>query len=121
METISQFITEYILIPHAHAAASQEFLALMGRINDNVINPIIIILFTAAFALFTIGLYNLFGSNDNTEGLEKGKRHLVWGIVGMAIMVSVFGIMKFVTGSLGITNVDPSNQIDASVLVKPSR
>lgn len=116
---ISQFIAEYILIPQVYAAPSQEFLELIGRINDNVINPIIIILFASAFVLFTIGLYNLFGSNDNTDTLAKGKRHMLWGVVGMFIMISVFGIMKFITGSLGITNVNPSNQIDASVIVNP--
>ncbi|MCA9351999.1 hypothetical protein KC866_01215 [Patescibacteria group bacterium] len=120
MEHLLTIVREYILIPHAYAAPSEKFIQLMERINDNVINPIIIILFAAAFVLFTVGLYNLFGNQDNTDAMEKGKRHMVWGVVGMAIMISVFGIMRFITGSIGVSNVNPETQIDASVLVQPS-
>jgi len=118
MNYFNQFVAEYILIPRAHAA-SEQFYALLGRINEQVINPLIWIMFAAAFVLFTVGLYNLFGSGKGGEDLEKGKRHLVWGIIGMAIMVSVFGIMNFITGSLGISDVNPSGTNDASVLIQP--
>ena len=62
-------------------------------------------MFTAGFIVFTFGMLNFFGNREDSEALEKGKRHMLWGVVGMAIMVSVFGIMKFITGSLGVSNV----------------
>lgn len=105
---------------HQVFAASEDFKALVGRINEQVLNPLIVLLFTAALVFFVVGLFNFFGKKDNSEALEKGKRHMLWGIVGMAIMVSVFGIMNFLTSSLGINNVDPSSSGDVSTLFKSS-
>ncbi len=103
MEKITEFIATYILIPQANAA-SEQLLALIGRVNEHVINPLIVLLFTAGLVLFIVGLFNFFSNRDDSEALDKGKRHMLWGIIGMAIMISVFGIMKFLTGSLGITD-----------------
>lgn len=107
MENIQQFIAEYILIPQAFAA-SQQLIDLMSRVNKFLINPLIILIFTLALVLFIFGLFNFFGNRDDVESLEKGKRHMLWGIVGMAIMVSVFGIMNLITQTLGVNNVDPN-------------
>jgi membrane protease YdiL (CAAX protease family) len=104
MENLLQFISTYILVPQADAA-SEELRALVGRINEQLINPLIVLLFSVGLILFVVGLYNFFGNKDDAESLEKGKRHMLWGIIGMAIMVSVFGVMKFITGSLGISDV----------------
>jgi divalent metal cation (Fe/Co/Zn/Cd) transporter len=102
-------------------AASNKFKALVGRINEQVLNPLIVLLFTAALVFFVVGLFNFFGKRDNSEALEKGKAHMLWGIIGMAIMVSVFGIMNFLTSSLGINNVDPSSRGDVSTLFKTTQ
>lgn len=122
MEKTIEFITTYILVPRADAA-SERLLALVGRVNEQVINPLIVLLFTAGLILFIVGLYKFFSTSDNADDLETGKRHMLWGIVGMAIMISVFGIMKFITGSLGINNVtsnaERSGTGDVSGLINP--
>ncbi|MFT7328158.1 MAG: hypothetical protein ACI870_000338 [Crocinitomicaceae bacterium] len=116
MNNFMYFVNTYILIPHTHAA-SPEVIALMGKINEQIINPLVVLLFTAALILFTFGMYNFFTNRDNSEDLEKGKAHMIWGIVGMAIMVSVFGIMNFITSSLGVNNVNPETSGDVSGLI----
>jgi hypothetical protein len=115
MNNFTYFVNTYILIPHTHAA-SPEVNELIGNINEQIINPLIVLLFTAALVLFTFGMYNFFTNRDNSEDLEKGKAHMIWGIVGMAIMVSVFGIMNFITSSLGIKNVNPETSYNVSSL-----
>lgn len=93
-----------ILTPVAYADGVS---TLMGRINEQVINPLIMVLFSVAFVRFVIGLFTFFhakSGNGGDESIEQGKRHLMWGIVGMAIMVSVFGIMSFMTNTLGVKN-----------------
>ena len=32
---------------------------------------------------------------------ETGKRHMVWGIIGLAIMISVFALINFVQDFVG--------------------
>ena len=103
------FITTYVLIPSAEA---QSIGAVMARVNRFVINPIISLMFVVAFVVFVWGLFNFFkaksegGANDS---LAKGKSHIINGIIGMVIMVSVFGIMQLLINSLGVKGIDPNS------------
>lgn len=107
---ISNFIYQYILIPEAYAQ-TLSVATLMARVNRYLVNPLITLMFIVAFLLFVWGLFTFFRakSGDSEEGIEKGKRHIVWGIVGMVIMVSVFGIMQLIINTLGVKGVNPSS------------
>lgn len=105
---IKNFILEYILVPVVHAQSTDGVSSLIGRINENVINPLITVLFAVAFVQFVLGLFKFFSSKENADDLETAKRHMGWGVVGMAIMVSVFGIMSFMTNTLGVGDVGKS-------------
>jgi FtsH-binding integral membrane protein len=116
MNTVYNFFSEYVLIPTANAQTSL-FVSFLGRVNKHIINPLIVLLFTAALVYFVLGLFKLM-KKDDSKALEEGKQHMLWGIVGMAIMVSVFGIMSFITTTIGVGKVDPENSADVSGLFK---
>lgn len=114
---IHQFIVEYILIPTVHAqSAPASVLEFVGRINKYLLNPIIVLMFTIALVTFIWGMFSFFGRKDNTDEIEKGKRHMLWGIIGMAIMVSVFGIMNFISSTTIGETTNPSSSGDVSSL-----
>lgn len=115
MEKLLYFIETYILIPQTHAA-SERLTALLGRVNDQVLNPLIILMFSVALVLFILGVIKLIGNSDDASKLEEGKQNVLWGIVGMAIMISVFGIMNFITSTIGVDNVAPDSDADVSGL-----
>lgn len=53
-----------------------------------------------AFLYFLYGgVIFLMGVND-TEKREKGKRHLLWGTVGLFIIFSVGGILRLLNGAV---------------------
>lgn len=106
------FFYEYIFVPLAHAQLTNEVNSLIGRINEHVINPLIVVLFSVAFVQFFIGLFKFFSTKENAEDLDTAKRHMGWGIIGMAIMVSVFGIISFMTNTLGVSDVSKSISSD---------
>lgn len=112
MNMLQNFISQYILVPEAFAQ-TLSVASLMANINKYLINPLITLMFIVAFVLFVWGLFNFFraksGGGDSEDGLERGKRHILWGIVGMVIMVSVFGIMQLIINTLGVKGVDPSS------------
>ena len=104
------FIATYILIPHAEAATNIG--TLMAKVNRFVLNPLITLMFVVAFVVFIWGLFVFFqakGGNGSDEDLETGKRHALWGIIGMVIMISVFGIMQFLISSLGVRGINPES------------
>lgn len=61
---------------------------------DNAIQPFIYLLVVLATVVFIWGVIEfIYGAQNETKRTE-GKRHIIWGIIGLSIMISVFGIMK---------------------------
>jgi uncharacterized membrane protein YidH (DUF202 family) len=88
------------LIPTAHAATVGTIVA---NINRLIINPMIILLFVLAGLMFVWGLVEFLMASQQGEVSETGKQHMIWGTIGIVIMVSVFGIMNLIIGTLGLT------------------
>lgn len=82
---------------------------LLNRFVDYIINPAILIVFSAGFFLFVWGLVQFMLNLEKGE-IDNGKRHMLWGIVGMLIMVSVYGIISIIdnTFQLNLSNPDMS-------------
>jgi hypothetical protein len=76
-------------------------LSFMGKIYSYILNPIIALLFAMATLYFIYGVVAFIWSPDNAELREKGRLGMIWGIVGMFIMVSVFSIMRLLATSIG--------------------
>lgn len=58
-----------------------------------IINPAILLIFAAGFFLFVWGLVEFIMGLDEGGKREEGIEHMKWGIVGMVVMVSVYGIL----------------------------
>lgn len=86
------------IIPRAEASV----VTLMKGVNKVIINPLIILLFVLAVVYFVYGLVRYLLSPDNEEIRKSSKSHMLWGIIGMFIMVSVFGIMSLIINTLGV-------------------
>lgn len=73
---------------------------LVARITAAIINPLIALIFAAGFLLFVWGIVEfLFGLSQDTEAKENGKMHMLWGVIGMAIMISAYGIIRIVANT----------------------
>ncbi len=74
---------------------------IVPKIVDNIVVPIVELLFALATLYFIYGLFVFFtGSGDATKR-KQGQDHILWGVIGIFIMVSVYGIIRFVASSLG--------------------
>jgi len=74
----------------------------INNINTEIIAPIIVLLFVLALVLFFWGVFEYIqgAANETTRGI--GRSHMMWGIIGIFIMVSAWAIMKIVMNSVGI-------------------
>lgn len=89
------------IIPVAEASV----VTLMNSVNKVIVNPLIILLFVLAMVYFLYGLVQYFISPDNEEIRTSSKSHMLWGVIGMFVMISVFGIMRIVLNTLGEGNI----------------
>ncbi len=73
---------------------------LLNKISEFVINPIIYLMFAVAFVVFIWGLVQFATHLDNEEARSTGVKHMIWGVIGMVIMVSVRGIVNLIDKTL---------------------
>lgn len=71
------------------------------RFKDQIIQPIITLLVAVAVGYFLYGLMEFIRNQDNEDAQESGKKHMLWGVIGIAIMFSVYGILNLVNDIAG--------------------
>lgn len=67
---------------------------LISNIKVYILNPIIGFMFAVAVVMFIYGIVEWIWSADNEDKVEVGKQHMIWGIVGMFVMIGVYGILN---------------------------
>ena len=78
----------------------------VGSFIINTINNVIVpVLFAVAFIVFLWGAFSAFilGATSG-EAKEKGKNLMLWGLIGFFVMVSLWGLVNILTGSVSFGN-----------------
>ncbi len=89
------------MIAHASPATdvAQGFLV---RLNEVIIYPLITLMMAIALVVFLWGAFEFIQGAAEPAKREVGRRHLLWGIIGMLIMVSALAILNIATGTFGV-------------------
>ena len=90
----------------AHAADFDVFLA---NVTREIINPLIGLLFAVAVVYFLYGMFEFIANQNNDEKKTTGKSHMLWGIIGIGIMVSVWTILSIIVSTLNLRGVEINN------------
>src|SRR5262245_11694765 len=85
------------------AAVNPAVTALIQKISGAIVNPIIVVLFGCALFTFCWGVRGYITGAENEEVRQKGANQMLWAIIGMAIMMMTFGIIRIVLNTFGIT------------------
>lgn len=81
-------------------------LAFIHRVNQVIINPIILLLFSVAVIYFLWGVFMYVKDSESSDARDTGRRHMMYGVFGMFIMISVFGIINIVLNTIGVSPYD---------------
>lgn len=87
-------------------AVPPEVVAIMGRILDEIINPIIAVLAAAALVYFLWGLLTFILNAANESKRAESKQHILWGLIGLMIMISAYAIIEVGLRTFGVQNAD---------------
>ncbi|OHA91210.1 MAG: hypothetical protein A2758_01920 [Candidatus Zambryskibacteria bacterium RIFCSPHIGHO2_01_FULL_49_18] len=75
----------------------------LNKINQYILNPIIILAFSVALLVLFWGIVQFINSETTDTKREDGKKKILWGLVGMFIMISAYGIINLILGTFGIS------------------
>jgi hypothetical protein len=73
----------------------------MSKLTDAIIGPVVTLVVALAVVLFMWGVFELIKGAGDPEVRQKGQQHILWSVVGLAIMFSVYGILRFIANSVG--------------------
>lgn len=81
----------------------------VGLLASYILDPLLYLLFAAAMIVFLFGIVEFlweFGSASSDgksfPGREKGKKHILAGLIGLFIMLTAFSIIGFVLHTFNI-------------------
>lgn len=69
---------------------------IIQKFTDAILQPLVALLMAVAVGYFLFGVMKFVKDQDSEDAQVEGKRHMLWGIIGIAIMVSVYGILNFI-------------------------
>ena len=79
------------------AFAATTVKGLANKIITDLLNPLIAVLIGVAVVMFLWGVVEFIAKAGNEEARTTGKKHIIWGLIGLAIMISVFGIINILS------------------------
>jgi succinate dehydrogenase/fumarate reductase cytochrome b subunit len=94
----------FVNVAYATSGRFDEFIV---NLDNLIINPLIILLFALAIAYFLWGIFEFLSNADNEEKRTAGKKHMLFGIIGITVMMAVWTLLGIVLNTLGITGINP--------------
>jgi len=79
----------------------------LAKVNKEIVNPLILLLFALAVVYFLYGVFEFIANQANEEKKTSGKSHMLWGVVGITIMMGVWAILNVILATFYITEVNP--------------
>ena len=74
---------------------------MVNKVVFYVVNPAIYVMFSFGVLVFVYGIVEFLREMQKGGDTVEGKQHMLWGFIGMFIMVGVFGIMHLISNTFG--------------------
>jgi ABC-type phosphate transport system permease subunit len=82
------------------ASSIGDYNTLLNNILKNIVNPIITLMVAIAVIYFLWGVFNFVRNAESSEERKKGGTHMLFGALGFFIMVSAYGILNLILGTI---------------------
>ena len=122
MKTVSRF--NRIVVPaFAIIAIALPLIASAAGTAQDIVTPIAknildlsrmltLVVFVLAIVAFGWGIVQFIFAAGDPASVTKAKGFLLWGVIGMAVMASLFGLITFLQTYFGVTK---GGQVDITV------
>jgi uncharacterized membrane protein YuzA (DUF378 family) len=102
--TVVSSIMSLSLLGNTVFAASSTFKDLINTtIIGGILTPLVYLLIGLSVVIFIYGVFK-FTIQDQEKSKQEGKDFMIWGIVGIFVMVSVWGLVSILTNTFKLDN-----------------
>ena len=101
-------LTTLIFFPTVSFAALEGLKGLIISLGG-IINLLIPVVFGLGLIYFLWGGAQFILHSDVQAKREEGKKQMLWGIVALFVMISIYGIIRLIGGTLGIPGFSTGN------------
>jgi len=78
-----------------------------SKIIVGILNPAMDLLIAAAVILFLYGVIKYVSGGDDEAKRKEAKNYIVYGIIGLFVMVSVWGLVNLLAGTFSLNPAIP--------------
>lgn len=86
----------------AYAQAEAVARGFLDKFNQAILFPLITLMLTVALVVFLYGCFLFIMGAAEPGKREEGRKHIMWGIIGMLIMVSAYAILNIAANTFGV-------------------
>ncbi len=104
-ESLIYFAIIYLLPITVRAASFNLATSNFKRVVEEVVSVLVIVaplLFVLTVLMFFWGLSKFILNSGNEADVTKGKNYMIWGILGLFVLLSAGAIINLVSGDLGL-------------------
>jgi len=90
--------------------------SLVDKIATVLINPLLLLLFAVGLLVFIFGIVEFLvnlNKSGKSVGIDSGRKHMFWGLVGMFVMVAAYAIVGIIVNTFPLpgapTSLCPGN------------
>ena len=92
----------YGMIPLTTFAQASDNITPIAKNVLNLSRVLVTVVFVLAIVVFGWGIVKFISSAGSPDKVKEGKHFLLWGVVGMAVGASLFGLVQFMQVYFGI-------------------
>ncbi|HEY0908551.1 MAG TPA: pilin [Candidatus Paceibacterota bacterium] len=89
--------------------------AAINNLNDiftfirNLLNVILPLIISLTVVYFVWGMFQVFLASDD-EKKEKAKNTVIYGVIALFVMISIWGLVNILYNTFGLTNTNRSSE-----------
>ncbi len=96
--------------PSCTLQGNPKFQDLLCYITNIINDAVIPLIFAVAVVMFIWGVLQ-YVIQDSEEAKTKGKDFMIWGIIGLTVMVSIWGLVSILATTFGVINTSVLPQV----------
>jgi hypothetical protein len=110
-------------IAYAQTPGAAETWNFIEKFNEIILFPVITLLTAIAILVFLYGCFIFIINAENPSGREEGRRHILYGIIGLLVMLMAFTILSIAANTFGLNDqldcADNPSQPGCDIIMSP--